>query len=177
MFSIKRSLFQLLCALQTLLCWQALPLLAIAVSHIIYVYHICVHIPSSTSTCQLTQAQQLQQQLHQQSPAISYRSALQLGEALTQKLIQLDTVQVTGMNQIIRVYVQCRRSDLDATFLPYHNDLDLRIIGDVHDLADIWCLLQVTQDSFAKLKSTESMRCVIRWRSSNLRPGLAEIQG
>ena len=44
------------------------------------------------------QAQQLQQQLHQQPPAVSYKSALQLGEVLTQKLIQLDNVQVTGMN-------------------------------------------------------------------------------
>ena len=46
----------------------------------------------------MAQAQQLQQQLHQQPPAMSHKSALQLGEALTQKLIQLDNVQVTGMN-------------------------------------------------------------------------------
>ena len=43
------------------------------------------------------QAQQLQQHLYQQEPAISYKDALRLGEALTQKLIQLDNVEVTGL--------------------------------------------------------------------------------
>ncbi len=43
------------------------------------------------------QAQQLQQQLQQQPPAASYKAALQLGEILTQKLIQLDNVHVTGI--------------------------------------------------------------------------------
>lgn len=42
------------------------------------------------------QAHQLQQQLQQQPPAASYKAALQLGEVLTQKLIQLDNVYVTG---------------------------------------------------------------------------------
>lgn len=79
------------CAQQALLCC---PALATAVSHTVY-------IPSSASMlCQLMQAQQLQQQLHQQPPAISHKFALQLGEALTQKLIQLDNVQVTGMDHI-----------------------------------------------------------------------------
>ena len=56
------------------------------------------YILNASIMCQLMQAQQLQQQLHQQQPAISHKVALQLGEALTQKLIQLDNVQVTGMN-------------------------------------------------------------------------------
>lgn len=43
------------------------------------------------------QAQQLQQQLQQQPPAVSYKLAVQLGEVLTQKLIQLDNVNVSGM--------------------------------------------------------------------------------
>ncbi|KAL3155009.1 hypothetical protein ABBQ38_011533 [Trebouxia sp. C0009 RCD-2024] len=49
------------------------------------------------------QAQQLQQHLHQQDPAISYKDALRLGEALTQKLIQLDNVQVTGLYHLRRL--------------------------------------------------------------------------
>lgn len=48
------------------------------------------------------QAHQLQQQLQQQPPAASYKAALQLGEVLTQKLIQLDNVHVTGDARLLR---------------------------------------------------------------------------
>lgn len=44
----------------------------------------------------MVQAQQLQQQLQRQPPAISYKAALQIGEVATQKLIQLDNIHVTG---------------------------------------------------------------------------------
>lgn len=44
----------------------------------------------------MVQAQQLQQQLQHQPPAASHKAALQIGEAATQKLIQLDNVHVTG---------------------------------------------------------------------------------
>ena len=44
----------------------------------------------------MVQAQQLQQQLQHQPPAISHKAALQIGEVATQKLIQLDDVHVTG---------------------------------------------------------------------------------
>lgn len=48
------------------------------------------------------QAQQLQYQLQQQPSAASYKTALQLGELLTQKLIQLDNVHVTGDARLTR---------------------------------------------------------------------------
>lgn len=44
----------------------------------------------------MVQAQQLQQQLQHQPPAVSHQAALQIGEVATQKLIQLDNVHVTG---------------------------------------------------------------------------------
>ena len=44
----------------------------------------------------MVQAQELQQQLQHQPPAVSYKAALQIGEVATQKLIQLDNVHVTG---------------------------------------------------------------------------------
>lgn len=56
------------------------------------------HIPNSAIVLSM-QAQQLQQQLQQQDPAVSHKAALRIGEALTQKLIQLDNVQVTGPYQ------------------------------------------------------------------------------
>ncbi len=46
--------------------------------------------------CVVVQAQELQQQLQHQPPAVSYKAALQIGEVATQKLIQLDNVHVTG---------------------------------------------------------------------------------
>ena len=57
----------------------------------------------------LVQAQQLQQQLPHQPPAASYKLALQLGEILTQKLIQLDNVNVSGKN------LSCTHLHLDDT--------------------------------------------------------------
>ena len=44
----------------------------------------------------VVQAHQVQQQLQQQPREASHKAALQLGEVLTQKLIQLDNVDVTG---------------------------------------------------------------------------------
>lgn len=49
------------------------------------------------------QAQQLQQHLQQQPPAVSYKAALQIGEVATQKLIQLDNIHVTGKQFIYTV--------------------------------------------------------------------------
>lgn len=51
---------------------------------------------------QVDQLAQQAQQLQQQPPAVSHKAALLLGEALTQKLIQLDNVQVTGDARMLR---------------------------------------------------------------------------